>query len=138
VNYFQINLKYLRQVFEVGQETLAAIVHKSRNTISNWQTGVSEPNIDELIKLARFFHIRLDIFIMINIEKEKLVTDEHILEFSKKGTIKKDPVEYDTTDLPASQLNEPDEPLLVQVLGELKKLNGNVGRLRIEVKKKMN
>jgi transcriptional regulator with XRE-family HTH domain len=132
VNYFQINLKYLRQIFEVGQEALAAIVNKSRNTISNWQTGVSEPNIDELIKLSRFFHIRLDILIMVNIEKE------HILEFSKRGTIKKDPVEYDTTDLPASQVNEPDEPLLVQVLGELKKLNGNVGRLRIEVKKKMN
>ena len=137
VNYFRINLKYLHNAFGLTQEELGKLVKKQNTTISNWETGVSEPNLDELIILSKFFDIRLDILVLVNIEKANLINDDHIIEFSKKGKLKNNPVEYDTKDLPLPQVNEEDEPLLVQVLDELKKLNGSVGKLRIEVKKKL-
>ena len=136
MNYFKTNLRYLQKTFELKQEDIAAKVNKQRGTISNWQKGVSEPNIDELIILSRYFDIRLDILILINLEKNGL-TDEQILEFHKKGRLRKNPVEYDTTHLESGQVTEADEPVYAQVLDELKKLNGNVGKLRIELRKKM-
>jgi len=135
VNNFRFNLKYLHYKFGLTQEEIAKQVGKQKTTISNWEAGASEPDIDELIALSKFFHVKLDTLILVNMEKLDLITDEQVLEFSKSRKLKKHPVEYDTGDLPDQQVNEKEEPLFVQLLGELKKLNGNVGKLRIEVKK---
>lgn len=137
MNNFRINLKYLHHAFQLTQEEIARQVDKQNTTISNWENGVSEPNIDELIILSKYFGVRLDILVLVNMEKKEMITDEQIIEFQEKGKLKKNLVEYDTTDLPESMVNEPDEALLYQVLGEIKKLNGKVGKLSVEVKRRM-
>jgi transcriptional regulator with XRE-family HTH domain len=135
VNYFKTNLKYLRKTLNLKQEEIGSHLNKWRTAISNWEAGLGEPNINELVSLSKLFDIRLDILILVNIEKAKLITDKHILEFAKKGKLKNNPVEYDTKDLPLPELNEPEESALWQVLDELKSLNSNVGKLKIEVMK---
>lgn len=135
MNYFKTNLKYLRKTLNLKQEEIGLHLNKWRTAISNWEAGLGEPNINELISLANLFDIRLDILILVNIEKERLIKDEHILEYSKKGKLKNNPIDYDTKDLPVTVLNEPEESALWQVLDELKHLNSSVGKLRIEVMK---
>lgn len=131
MNFFSKNLKYLRKAAELTQNDLAKEVSKQNTSISNWEKGNSIPSIEDIILLSKYFNVRLDLFITVDIEKAGLIG----------GPQKDDPEEnsreYDSFDFPDQQVNEPDEPLLTKVLGELKKLNGNVGKLRVEVKKKI-
>lgn len=131
MNFFSKNLKYLRKAAELTQNDLAKEVSKQNTSISNWEKGNSTPGIDDIILLSKYFNVRLDLLLTVDIEKAGLIG----------GPLKDDPDEnpreYDTFDFPDQQVNEPEEPLLTKVLGELKKLNGNVGKLRVEVKKKI-
>ncbi|MBC7934625.1 MAG: helix-turn-helix transcriptional regulator [Rhizobacter sp.] len=136
MNYFKYNLKYLHKIFGLTQEDIASRVNKQKGTISNWESGLSEPNIKELIILSKYFDIRLDILVLVNLEKAKMITDEHVVEFSKKGKLKKNLVEYDTGNLPEQLVNEWEEPTLEQVLNQIKILNTNVGKLTAEIKNK--
>ena len=135
MNYLKDNLKYLRKIFDLRQDDIAAQVDKQRTTIANWESGLSVPSLEEVIVLSKYFDVRLDIFVLGNMEKAGLITDEHVLEFAKKGKLKKNPVEYDTTDLPEPVVNEGEASVLWQVLDELKSLKNNVSKLRIEVRK---
>lgn len=57
---FQDNLKHLRQSKNIGQNTLAQVLNISYKTISHWETGYTEPDISQLIKLADYFDISID------------------------------------------------------------------------------
>ncbi|MEO6405010.1 MAG: helix-turn-helix transcriptional regulator [Ferruginibacter sp.] len=135
MNYFKTNLRYLHKIFDLNQADIATTVNKQRTTIGNWESGLSEPNLEELIILSKFFDIRLDILVLVNIEKAQLITEQHIVEFTKKGKLKNHPVNFDTTDLAGQELAEPDESALWQVLDELKSLKNNMGKLRVEIRK---
>ena len=44
----------------MSQETVAAQLHTTRQTISNWERGQTNPSIDDLMKLAEFFQVGVD------------------------------------------------------------------------------
>jgi transcriptional regulator with XRE-family HTH domain len=136
VNYFRTNLKFLRKSFQVRQGDIGACVGKQAQAISNWEAGLSEPSMNDLVSLSKFFNIRLDILVMVNIPKAKLITEDHINEFLKKGKLKVYTVDHDSSDHSGKEAQEPDSPLW-QVLDELKMLNSTVGKLSVEVKKKI-
>lgn len=50
------NLKELRARAGLKQETVAAALGVKQNTVSNWETGTSEPDIDTLRKLCRILN----------------------------------------------------------------------------------
>ncbi len=50
------NLKEIRTKAGYTQDELAAEFHVTRQTISSWETGRSEPDIETLTKLAAFFN----------------------------------------------------------------------------------
>lgn len=135
MNYFRTNLKFLRKSFGITQPEIAAHVNKLPTTISNWENGLSEPSMEELIALSKFFDVRLDILILVNIQKANLITEQHVAEFAKKKKLKTNKIDYDTTDQSAPEIKEPNSPLW-QVLDELKVLNNTVGKLTVEMKKK--
>lgn len=49
---FSENLKTLRKRKGLSQESLAAQIHVTRQTVSKWEKGISVPDVDMLIKLA--------------------------------------------------------------------------------------
>ncbi|WP_245393560.1 helix-turn-helix domain-containing protein [Staphylococcus coagulans] len=53
-------IKKLRIEKELTQEMLAIEMHTTRQTISKWEQGTIEPNIQMLNKLASFFNVSLD------------------------------------------------------------------------------
>lgn len=57
---FGENLRQLRIQKDIGQNQLADMLHISVKTISHWETGYSEPNINQLVALADFFDISTD------------------------------------------------------------------------------
>ena len=50
-NKFSENLKEIRLNAKISQKELAKLLNVSDKTISHWEGGYSEPNLDALIKL---------------------------------------------------------------------------------------
>lgn len=57
---FSENLKILRKEQKVGQKELAEKINVSAKTVSHWETGYTEPSINQLILLANFFEVSID------------------------------------------------------------------------------
>ena len=52
---FHVNLKYVCKRFGVTQEVLALHMKKTQTTIGNWQSGKSQPSLEELLILCNYF-----------------------------------------------------------------------------------
>lgn len=87
-NNFAKNLKILRKIKGESQAELARIVSKGQTTIGNWETGLSEPNIEELVILSNFFGVSLDALILSNLPYASVE--------DKVRQVEDDPVPYKT------------------------------------------
>ena len=58
---FGKNLQYLRQLSAgMTQETLAEKLNVSRQTISKWELGTSQPSMDMIVVISDHFHVSTD------------------------------------------------------------------------------
>ena len=57
---FKKNLKVLRQSRHLSPKKLAKSICVSTQTLKNWELANEEPNLTDLIKLCKFFNVRLD------------------------------------------------------------------------------
>lgn len=57
---FQMRLKELRLEKGVSQVEIAKLLNMSKMAISHWEKGNSEPSIEQLIMLARYFNVSVD------------------------------------------------------------------------------
>ncbi|MCR0349380.1 transcriptional regulator [Erysipelotrichaceae bacterium AF15-26LB] len=58
---FSNNLKYLRKQKNYSQDFLAEqLGYKSFTTIQKWESGIAEPSVDVLKKLAKMFNVSMD------------------------------------------------------------------------------
>jgi len=57
---FKDRLKELRLEKEMRQEDLAKKIGVSRHTITGYEIGKREPDLDKIIKLANFFDVSID------------------------------------------------------------------------------
>ena len=81
-------IKKYREKQNLSQDELALKIFVSRQTISNWETNKSYPDIKSLIMLSNIFNVSLDDLVKGDIEKmRKSVTQEEIKKFNKLGTI---------------------------------------------------
>ena len=62
-------IKKYREKQNILQDELALKVFVSRQTISNWETNKSYPDIKSLTMLSNIFHVTLDDFIKGDIEE---------------------------------------------------------------------
>lgn len=84
-NNFARNLKVLRKISGKSQAELSLIVNKGQTTIGNWETGMSEPNMEEMILLSNFFGVSLNDFLIKELS--------HDLEM-QNNVVHEDPVPY--------------------------------------------
>ena len=57
MNFFPKNIQSLRKSKSYIQEDLAKLLDVKKNTISNYENGVSEPSFDLLYKIIKIFDI---------------------------------------------------------------------------------
>ena len=55
-----MRLKEIRKAKGISQLRLAMELNTNQNTISRYETGEREPGINELIKIADYFHVSVD------------------------------------------------------------------------------
>lgn len=59
------NIKYLREQDGLTQEELAELIGDiTPSAIGNWESGIREPELSRIIKMAEFFSMSLDDFIL--------------------------------------------------------------------------
>lgn len=58
--HFSSNLKLLRKRRKLSQEDLALALDTKRSTLSGYENGTSEPNMELLIRISDHFHVSLD------------------------------------------------------------------------------
>ena len=76
-------IKKYREKQNISQDELALKVFVSRQTISNWETNKSYPDIKSLTMLSNIFHVTLDDFIKGDMEEMKrIVSKEKIEKFN--------------------------------------------------------
>ena len=60
---FNENLKITRENKGITTQQLALAINVKPYTITDWETGRSEPSITNLIKLSQFFNVSVDFLI---------------------------------------------------------------------------
>lgn len=63
------NIKFLRKKAGKTQDGLSSDVKIGRTTIANYEAGISEPNIETLITLSKYFGVSLDDMMSKNMEE---------------------------------------------------------------------
>lgn len=63
MNSFENNLKRLRNRKNLKQEELAELMNVSRQTISGWETGRRQPDLDTLKRLAETLDVDIHVLI---------------------------------------------------------------------------
>jgi transcriptional regulator with XRE-family HTH domain len=54
------NLRHLRKQTSKTQSEIASLIQKGQTTIGNWENGISEPNLNELLIISNYFDIPVD------------------------------------------------------------------------------
>ena len=81
-------IKKYRTMMSLSQEELAEKVYVTRQTISNWETGKSYPDIHSLLLLSSLFNVSLDQLIKGDLEMmRETVSKKETKEFNFYGVI---------------------------------------------------
>ncbi len=115
MHYLGKNMRYLRKQLSKTQSEIASLIKKGQTTIGNWENGISEPNLDELLIISNFFDIQLDLLVKVDLAE---ANSPH-----RHGT-----QAYDHTSDPLLTVKERDDKL-TYVLQEIKSLREEMGRL---------
>ena len=60
MNTFSNILRQLRSEKNISTYKLADILHVSRSSISNYETGIRTPDYELLVEIANFFNVSID------------------------------------------------------------------------------
>ena len=73
--YYSSNLKYLRTINNKTQQEVGAVCKKNNTAISNWEKGIREPSVIDLVLLANYFNINIEDFLFKNMRSEGVKRD---------------------------------------------------------------
>ncbi len=118
------NLRYLRKQSSKTQSEIAALINKGQTTVGNWENGISEPNLDELIVISNYFDISLDILL-----KNDLSSLHHSQRQGSNGI-----VPYDHTPDETSVVRDRDEKLSY-ALQEIRMLKEEMEQIHLRLPK---
>lgn len=83
-NYFSSNLNFLRKKLGLNQTELASSLGLKRNTLSNYETGHSEPNFETLKIIAHFFDKNVDEILFQDLSQVDLIQNPNFKKNYKK------------------------------------------------------
>lgn len=118
------NIRFLRKQFPVTQSKLASLIGKGQTTIGNWENGISEPSIEELLILSNYFDISLDLLIKVD-----LSLTNYQVEGRRKEEVaaQMSPARYDQPTEKENLVGENED--LSYVLQEIKALREEIDRI---------
>ncbi|MDG4716538.1 XRE family transcriptional regulator [Winogradskyella marincola] len=125
MNIVAKNIRHLRKLKGLTQETLAENLKVSRSRIGSYEEGRSAPTIEFLIQLSDFFRLPIDILLRNDLTKSK---DASFIEIGKQRVLFPITIDADNDDLieivpakaSAGYLNGYDDPEYIEQLQKIK------------------
>ncbi len=65
--YFNTNIKFLRKHRGRTQDDIAFALQMKRSTLSGYENGVSEPNLEALVAFSKYFGIAIDTLVKVDL-----------------------------------------------------------------------
>jgi transcriptional regulator with XRE-family HTH domain len=121
------NLSYLRKKKGLLQSQMQQEIGFTRSTWSNYENGLAEPSVENLLRIAHFFDVSLDS--LLGSDLSTTVATE------KTAGRDRQPLPYELVPESYSAVKEPRQEL-TNILEELKRLREEIQRIRQAVKKK--
>ena len=81
-----VRLRDLRNEKSISQRKMGDIFNVSQATYNNWEQGNTQPSIEQLIELARFFGVSVD-FLIGNTDDEGYVKIQEVLSQNDIATL---------------------------------------------------
>jgi transcriptional regulator with XRE-family HTH domain len=134
MNFLGQNIRYLRRQHSNTQTELASLIQKGQTTIGNWENGISEPNVEELLILSNYFDISLDILIKIDLSKTNWAASkkkEQLPVHNRTEPVAAQRlVTYDHSSMEESVVREKDREDLAYVVKEISSLRDEIRHIQ--------
>lgn len=72
MSYLADNIRYLRSQLAVSQQKVADDLSITRGRYAKYEDGASEPPLDILLKIARYFHVSIDLLVSVDLRRVPL------------------------------------------------------------------
>ncbi|HEX9981318.1 MAG TPA: LexA family transcriptional regulator [Flavobacterium sp.] len=69
MSFLSNNLRYLRKERKLSQQKMANALVITRERFAKYEEGASEPPLDLLLRMARYFHVSIDILLSVNLQQ---------------------------------------------------------------------
>lgn len=116
------NIKYLRKRNRLSQQQLAEVLEIPRTTLGDYERGHTEPSLDTLIRIARYFQTSVDALLTLKLWHEELEVvsepDFKVLAISVDSHNRQN-IEYVAAKAQAGYLQHFQDPEYIQELPKL-------------------
>jgi transcriptional regulator with XRE-family HTH domain len=113
------NLRYLRKQSSRTQSEIASLIQKGQTTVGNWENGISEPSLNELMIISNYFDIPLDTLLKVDL------AETHVQSIHRQGAGSKP---YNHSEPESSVAEEPANSLAF-VLKEIKDMQQKIEQI---------
>lgn len=110
------NLRWLRKQSSKTQSEIAALIKKGQTTVGNWENGISEPNLEELLIISNYFDIPLDTLLKVDLSEVNV--------YQRQGSAGSTVYDHSNTEASTAK-----EDKLNYVLEEIKNLREEMERI---------
>jgi transcriptional regulator with XRE-family HTH domain len=118
------NISILRKLRDVSQEELASAIGVGRTTITNYESGKSEPNLKKIIDMSKKLDVSIEDLLLKDLSKQDVQSFEQTPSKKKR---------YKTNDAVITA-NEPVEEYqskgILEVLGRISKLEKDMADIK--------
>lgn len=130
------HLQILRKKHHYTQDDLAEQLNVSRQAVSKWETGVSVPDLESLLRISKLYDITINDILEPKLQSEKITDFEQIVTLSETQ-LRERLKEVDTVLLAAALMGaSPGVNLLVENLFpeiDFESIRKTIGRVRVEM-----
>lgn len=133
-------LQFLRKSYNYTQEELAQKLDISRQAVSKWETGVTIPDLDVLLKISKLYGISINDILEPKIQPQRIADFEQITTIPEKE-LKEILEQFDTDSLVIALMGaSPDtnqffEELFPEI--DFEETRNKIGRVRVETVEEM-
>ena len=136
INIISKYLQFLRKSHNYTQDDLSKELGLSRQAVSKWETGMTIPDLEVLLKISKLYDITINDILEPKIHPQRITDFEQISTISEKE-LKEVLEQFDTNSLvialmgASPETNSFCERLLPDIDFEMARKN--IGRIRIEI-----
>lgn len=87
-NFFQANVYFLRKNAGLTQDEAAAGLGLKRSTVSNYETGHSEPDLNTILKIGSFFNVDVSDLLGVDLSKLRIAEKDGVEKTDLKAQVR--------------------------------------------------